>query len=441
LAQKKRRIPTCNDGELKMVKKILIICCLLACFSCVELQAKQHKHPHKTEKIAIHTYGGGKLLKTVFSSISLLIYGNSNTGLGKTFFGILRLAIAIGGFSAVMMAFSKGSFLPFIQGWFLPALGISTVLLIPRSTLNIEDHLTAKSGDISSAVIYKVDDVPFFLAQFSSITSWLSYKFTSALEDVTHGTNDPTYNWTGHIYAGESLFQAGQVRLNNPIIEQNLKNFCHQCIFNDLNINPPSYTRSELLHAKDILSFLQEKTTPWLSFSYQDQTGEVAQLKCSEGIKKIKEQFDHAHITKPLSVAHPSQVAQEGDLAKMAIIGEVGSAASLLLGQSNAAMSQQKKLMQQHYLIDTVKNSTNANYTKKKAEYNYQQTQKTLGALSATSIVSMRTFFEAVVYMSFPLVLILAIVSFGFKALANWAQFLLWINLWPHFLPHYINIS
>lgn len=418
---------------MKLLRKCILVFSFFVVFHGGELHAKEEKlKPHDKEIIAVHTYGGGELLKKVFNAISLLIYGNSKTGLGKTFYGIIHLSLAIGGLAAIMMAFSRGSFLPFIQGWFLPALGICGILLIPRSTLYIEDHLVAKSRDTKSAVISKVEDVPFFLAQFSSLTSWLSYKFTQALEDVTHGTNDSIYNWTGHIYAGESLFQSGKIQLSHPILEQNIKNFCYHCIFNDLNINPPSYTRDELAHTSDILSFLDEKTTPWLSFPYQKENGEVSQFTCAEGISDIHKQLNNASPIKSLSLLD-KQFPSLSDLTKPIILGEIGSAASLLLKASKYGQDTQKKLMTQQYLIDKIKTSTNPTYAQRRAEHNYQETQKTLGAMSATSIVSLRIFFEAVVYMTFPLVLIFALVCLGFKPLVTWAQFLLWINIWPPF--------
>ncbi|MCK4934751.1 MAG: conjugal transfer protein TraG N-terminal domain-containing protein, partial [Simkaniaceae bacterium] len=142
--------------------------------------------PH-SKNIAIHTFGGGELLEKVFNAVSMLIYGNSTSGLGKTFHSIIRIALVIGGFSVACLAFFREKFEPIIRSFFLPSLGITSFLLVPRTDVLIQDHLIQKTRSTEFSALIKVENVPFFLGKFVTLVSTLSYQITDALEGVTHG--------------------------------------------------------------------------------------------------------------------------------------------------------------------------------------------------------------------------------------------------------------
>ena len=166
------------------------------------------KEPSDT---AIHTYGGGDLLAKVFNAVSMLIYGNDKGTVSKTFNAILRVALTVGGFSSICIAFFREKFEPLVKCFFLPAVGILSILLVPRTTVIIQDHLVQKVKDAIKPALITVEHVPFFLGKLASLVSTVSYNFTEAMENVTHPVNGPMYNWTGHIYAAENIFQAREM--------------------------------------------------------------------------------------------------------------------------------------------------------------------------------------------------------------------------------------
>lgn len=421
-------------------KPILFYLLFLICFTPLTLHSKEENAFQKTEinqeeidrkNIAIHTYGGGESLGSVFRAISMLIYGNSSSGVGKTFGGILRIVLIIGGFAAILLAFSKESFNPLIKGWLLPAIFITGILLVPRKTVYIQDHLIPKSIDSKHSALIKVDDVPFFLAEFASLTSTLSYKFTGALEDVTHRVNDSMYNWTGHIYAGETFFQAGKVKINNSLVEENFRSYCRECVYRDIGIG--IYTRDELKTAPDLFAFLTKHASDLRSVRFRLDNGQVQWVPCSESIKRIKERFDRATVGGPLTKFQGKELGNAPEI----LFGEIGSEASFLLSQSSQGSDQIKNLMKQQIAVDLLQEEipgTLNSFAVKRAELLAQSNEKILGAKGVRSIVKMRNFFEGAIYIVFPLVLIFALIpSWGIKALVNWLQFVLWINIWPSF--------
>lgn len=380
------------------------------------------KEPSDT---AIHTYGGGGLLAKVFNAVSMLIYGNDKGTVSKTFNAILRVALTVGGFSSICIAFFREKFEPLVKCFFLPAVGILSILLVPRTTVTIQDHLVQKVKDANKPALITVQHVPFFLGKFASLVSTVSYNFNQALEGVSHGTDDAMYNWTGHIYAAENIFQAKKCRIANRLLEDNFREFCRECAYRDIGIG--LYSKDELVHAKHLLKFLEEHTSNIRTVFYRGSALDPTQgrfLTCKEAMQSMNLLFN----------------GQEGN-AKEIVVGEMGNDVFFLLGQKERGEAAIKNLIKQQIAIDVLKEEipgTLSSFASKRAEILQKENQKILGALGASSIVAMRNFFEALIYTVFPLMIVVSLLSFGIKPLISWVQFVLWVNTWP---PFYVVVK
>jgi conjugal transfer mating pair stabilization protein TraG len=370
---------------------------------------------------AIHTYGGGPLLEKVFNAIALILYGDAQSGIGKAFNGILRLSMAVGGFCCACLAFFREKFDPLFKTFFLPAVGIVCCLLVPRTSVLIVDHIGQKTP---SAVVWgtkKVDNVPFFLGKFATLVSEVSYRLERLFTDRVHDPNDKMYDWTGNIYAGENIFRARKCRISNPTLEDGFREFCRECVFRDIGIG--LYTKDQLIKTPNILKFLEENTSNMRTMFYKDPLSQGAPqsecLTCREAMKKMNQLLN----------------GKEGN-AKELLLGEIGNQIHFLLGQKQLGERDLQNLMKQQIAIDILKEeipgSLNS-FAAKRAEILQKENQKILGALGVSSLVAMRNFFEATIYMVFPVVLIVALLSFGMQAIIQWMQFVLWVNTWPLF--------
>jgi conjugal transfer mating pair stabilization protein TraG len=374
---------------------------------------------------AIHTYGGGDLLAKVFNAVSMLIYGNDKSTISKSFHAILRIALTIGGFSCICIAFFREKFEPIVKCFFLPAVGIFSILLVPRTTVIIQDHLAQKVRETNRPALITVEHVPFFLGKLASLVSTVSYNFTTALEGVTHGTDDTMYNWTGHIYAAENIFQAKKCRIGNRLLEDNFREFCRECVYRDVGIG--LYSKDELVHAKKLLQFLEERTSNIRTVFYRGNAENATEggfLTCKEAMKKMNQLF----------------YGQQGN-TKEIVLGEMGNDIFFLLGQKEKGEAAIKNLIKQQIAIDVLKEEmpgTLSSFASKRAEILQKENQKILGALGASSIVAMRNFFEAMIYTVFPLMIVVSLLSFGVKPLISWVQFVLWVNTWP---PFYVVVK
>ena len=396
---------------------LLLVCCfgfVTTSHAAPKRQSIRTKAETNQPDMAIHTYGGGELLSKTFNTISMLIYGNSSNGMGKTFNGILRMAVLIGGIAALCMAFTKGSFNPLIRSFAIPAMAVM-ILMTPRTKVYIQDHLVQATPHAQVASVRVVDNVPFFMGKIAMIMSQMSHVLTRNLESVAHGVNDAGYNWTGHIYAGHNLLGRQKCRIADSVLEDNFREFCHECVFRDLGIG--LYTKDELRQAKDLLKFLEANTSNIRTMRYREGR-DVSFLSCSEAMHRMNDRFQ----------------GEEGNTRDI-VVGEVSNELGFLLGQKKLGENELKKLMKQHVAIDVLKQELgkSQSFAVERADLQQQSQQKILGGLGARSIVSMRNFFEATVYMVFPLMLVLALVSFGFKPILNWLQFALWVNSWSLF--------
>lgn len=396
------------------------------------------------KNLAIHTYGGLQLFQTLFQAISMFIYGINKTGINSTFNGILRIAMTVGGFCAITMAFSKQSFEPLLKNFFLPCTFIMCCILLPQTSIHIQDHLLERDPIAKNSSLVTVTKVPFALGKLATLISTVSYKFVRALEDVSHGTGEPgpnnteqnpdmLYNWTGHIYAGENIFQAKKCRIGHPVLEDNFREFCHECVFRDLGIG--LYSKDDLIHATNILDFLTQHTSQIRTCYYRDifNQKELDEKKknttknlsaggfitCREAINKMNALFAKA---------------PENTNLKDILIGEVGDDFKFLLKNSKEDQKDLRNIIKQQMAIHVLKEEipgTLNSFAAKRAELLQRENQKTLGAMAAKTIVVMHNYFEAFLYIAFPLIVLYSLMSFGLQKLLVWCQLLLWVNSWP----------
>lgn len=414
-------------------KKILCASFVFFLFLTPECEAKDKNK--KEGEFAIHTYGGGDLLTRIFNTLAMVIYGNQKTGLGKTFNGVVRIALVIGGFSTVCLAFFREKFEPFIKQFFLPGIGIVTILLVPRTTVTIYDHLVAYDASTQRASVVQVANVPLFLCQFASLVSTLSYTLTDLLTNAAHGVNDPMYNWTGQIFAAENIFRTKKSRITNPIVEENLREFCRECVFRDIGLG--LYSKDELIHEKNILNFLSRNTSNLRTVLYRDSfkgSRDSEYVTCKESISRI-----NAILSEPSTGGRDKLdwiLGKQENNTKSIVFGEMGNELQFLIDQKNAGQQSIRDLVKQQIAVSYLKEEIPGSFDSfaaKRAEILQKENQKILGALGVKSIVGMRNFFEGVIYLIFPLIVVVSLMSFGFKSIIQWLHFVIWVNTWPIF--------
>ena len=400
------------------IKVLILMFWMHFCF-CDSIQPTPIEVTKNTpQENVIYTYGGGKVLNKIFSAISMFIYGKDK----QLFRAILITTALIGGFWAFCLSLFGSSFEPLIKQFFLPILVLSQALIVPKTTIHIVDVTIIKSPDSGHTSISKVDNVPFILGKFASLVSTIGFKITNALESLMHTNNNPIYNWTGRIYAGQNLFETSKYKIQDSNLETNFREFVRQCVFYDVKLG--LYTKDQLKSTPDLFNFLKNNTSNIRTVQYIDLTNSKQSTKSFCSCRKAAENME------PI-FSNQSQLFLRNN-----IFAGLKNTYSFLINQSDKAQLNQEKLIQQQLAMNIMKQEypgSNVAYASKRAQYQQRETQKILGNLGVHSIVSMRNVFEALIYAAFIFIIPLAFFPSGLKYLGTWSGLVMWIQLWPPF--------
>ncbi len=365
----------------------------------------------------IHTYGGSELLWRVFNALVLFFYGNGGSSLDKTFHSLVVIALTVGFVTAIYTALNRDLDIKLLRNYLVPTLLIMCLAMTPRTKVTIQDHLIQSSGSTKSAVV-AIENVPLALAVISQVISTLSYHITDLLEKVMH-QGDQLYNWTGHIYAGNNFFKMQRSKGIDKTTETNLREFCRECAWRDLGLG--LYTHESLSQTPNLLNFFKEKTSGIRMMPYQSESGKEWK-SCRDVISSIEESLKkQGGIPK----------RQLESVLKDSLSEEQGL--KFLMNKSTQTL---EELKNQKMFIETIKEEmpgTLNSFAAKRAEMIQKENQKLLGALGASSIVAMKNFFEAIILLMFPIILIMCLVSSSLKPMGSWLQFFCWVNVWPLF--------
>lgn len=367
--------------------------------------------------MTIITYGGGEILAKIFQSISLLFYGQGE-GLIRA---LMILTASIGGFWAFSQAFFRHSGEALLIRFFFPLLILVHLLLLPQTTVRIEDVTVLKSGDPTKKASITVDRVPFLLGKLASLVSTYGYKITQAVETVMHVPEDVSYNKTGHIFGAENLLEASSYRIRDADLENNFRNFVHQCVFYDLALG--KYSIDELKKSTDLWEFFSKNTSKVRGIMYcppkeksTDIIKKCAFCSCKEAIAKMTPLFEQ----------------EKNFYVNNEVYGRLPLSYQALTGLQNEAQN----LISQQLVMNTVTEDLqggSSSFAKSRAYTKQRETFHVLGSLTAKSLITMRNVLEALIYASFIFIAPIALLPNGFRFITTWAGLVIWIQLWPPF--------
>lgn len=355
--------------------------------------------------MTVITYGGGEVLKNIFDAIAMLLNG-SNGGFLRP---LLLISVSIGTLWAIIKAFFSNSAQSFLSQFIIPLIAIVGILLIPTSSVHIEDVLKDRS--------YKVDHVPVLLAKFSELASSIGYQITKAVEKVMHVPNDVSYNSTGMIFGADTAMDISRYQITNADLDKNLRSFCKQCVLYDLALG--RYTLDEMKKATDLWKFFEEKTSKVRMLRYQPMGNDGKEtlgeyLSCKDVIKKMTPFFEQ----------------EKGYYGQLDVCRHLPLTFQALTGMQK----DKEELISQQLMMNVLLDEYGGkNFAKGRAYLQQRNTYQALGALASSSLVTLRAVIESLVYAAFIFILPLSLLPGGLKFISTWVWLVLWIQLWPPF--------
>ncbi|PJD94528.1 MAG: hypothetical protein CK425_11135 [Parachlamydia sp.] len=349
-------------------------------------------------ELTIHTYGGGEILYKVFNALALLF--NSSGGPIQP---LAMIVASIGGVWAISKAFFSSPD-TFFQTYLLPLIVIPGIFMIPTSKVHIEDVLVNTS--------YTVDRVPLFLAKFSEIVSSIGYTLTTSIEKVMHSPNDAKYSATGMIFGSEVSFDISRYKIANADLEQNLRSFSKQCVLYDLAFG--RYSMDDLQKTTDLWKLLKDNTSNIRMIHYRDPTTKKSSyLPCSKALVQMEAIFE----------------GERKYLSNSDLIKNLPMTLQVLTGLQK---QKEEEISQQLLMLNLLAGDFSAGqFAKSRAQTQQRNTYLTLGSLASSSVVTLRTVIEVLIYVSFIFVVPLSLFPGGVKLIISWAWLVIWIQLWP----------
>jgi conjugal transfer mating pair stabilization protein TraG len=348
----------------------------------------------------VYTYGGGEILRNIFNSIAIMTTGG-------LFQSLLVIGMACGAFWVLAKSFFSPQIETIFLRFFLPAIAITCLLMLPKSKVHIEDAYTR------APIV--IDNVPWLIAKPAEIISTLGYRITEGFENVMHVPNDLRYCKTGMVFGSETAMDMKKYRLSNATLEQNLKKFSKQCVFYDLALN--KYTLDQFKRSTNLWSFLESNTSKVRMIPYADPVDAkkgVVYLNCQNAVKVMKPLFENEK-----NYCAKQDIAKNLPLTFQALTG---------LRKDKEELISQQLMMQ---LFEGELGSEN--FAKSRAYMQQKSTYHVLGSLASSSLVTMRAILEGFIYSAAIFVIPLSVLPGGFSFITNWLWMLIWIQLWPPF--------
>ena len=393
----------------------------------------------------IYTYEDVSTLKAVFNYLAMI---KTDSG----YMGIIQTVLIAGLTFTIIFKFLDIMSIP---KYLLSVVG---TMLIVFSTITTVHIVNVKSYDSLNPHVKNyavVDNVPFIFAVLSSAFSNVGYNSALLIEtifsDVTTAsdTTQASFLKTGNLGAWKILdaldsIDALSISSNGQEFNKNFKEYLHLCVYKICYAVDPGL-KDQIQQRSDILEYLSPFGSPneyVQNLSNQKVINSEGSLTtCGSLYNKAYSSFS---TLKASGVAYDkahslvSKITSNVDGAASAV-AKMMTGSNLASAQANInnyiLMTGVRKAFEnswQSYGIGA--SSAQAGFGAGLAEANLQAQGKVKAKSASSMMPSIHSVLQAVMYVLFPLVLIVQLFAGGFKILQNYILGILWLELW---IPSY----
>lgn len=384
----------------------------------------------------VYTIGGGEIVYEVLKAVAMCLNGGSGT---------LQALLRIGGFFGAFIVYYLilyGSPTEVFKNWGMPVILITTMLFVPTSTVWVKDTITRYH--------YKIDNVPYGLALFSSQISKLGLALTDIVEQSFSTPDDLKYQKTGMMFGSDILERAKTFRITNANFKENFRNFVGQCVKYDIMLNQ-KYSFDDLKNSNSIWDLITKDPSKNRGIYWLPLIGKgVAQyVTCAGAVEKFNQawaaELDRSFAVLSLKFFTGRFIANSGSTTpKFVMSSQLQDAlksemkknlfnVSSYLG--DIAISAEDTL-KQSLIINGIADSASENsklagtYAEARALEQQHITFDTIGRLAPKFLPIMKAIIEALAYTCFIFIIPLCMIPNGYKFLLNWISVLVWLQAW-----------
>lgn len=416
-----------------MVKKILLMVLLTTAFAFAD------------DGWWIYTYEDVSTLKAVFNYLAMI---KTDSG----YMGIIQTVLIAGLTFTIIFKFLDIMAIP---KYLLSVIG---TMLIVFSTITTVHIVNVKSYDSLNSHVKNyavVDNVPFIFAVLSSAFSSVGYNSALLIETIfsnvtsASDTTQASFLKTGNLGAWKILdaldsIDALAISSDGQEFNKNFNEYLQLCIFKiGFAIDPG--LKSLIQNKSDLLEYLSPTSSP---NEYIQNLSSQKVINSEGSLTTCGSLYNKAYSS--FSTLRASGVAYDKAHSLVSKItsnidGAASTVAKMMTGSGLASaqaninnyilMTGVRKAFEnswQSYGIGA--SSAQAGFGAGLAEANLQAQGKVKAKSASSMMPSIHSVLQAVMYVLFPLVLIVQLFAGGFKILQNYILGILWLELW---IPSY----
>lgn len=398
----------------------------------------------------LFSYGDVDTLALIFNALAAMTGGSSMAG-------AIAMVLILGFFGALIsMAVMKH-----LYGvhWLIAVFLINGVLLVPKTTVQIVDK-TAMQAPVL------VDNVPWGIGALASIVtsvgSGLTEMFETAFQVLPAALSgnsivtlpaDLTYEKTGMMFGATLIREAAKTRFQDPVFETDLVNFIANCTIYD--ISQGRIDANTFNNAKDLWPLMANTNQARFS-TLHGANGAVDSYSCPVAYASLDATMASQvtqQITNMAVFVNPALRANLGQsiTPSMSSAAAADLDAQLMAAYNRSALggaaATTAQIIRQHGLINAV-NGAGAMFSQRTNDpsalmLGMAQAQTTAahnaqkivgGKIAESALPLLHNGITAIVYTTFPLVILVALLLGGLGAirvLKMYSLSLVWLAMWP----------
>lgn len=382
----------------------------------------------------IYTYGGGEMLWTIFNGLALIFKSNSPylTSVGY-------LAMLVGGIWGTTAALYQANIGIFAKSWFIPSYAILSLMLVPKVTVNIVDEVDPYFRSD------RIDNIPVGIAVIASTASTISRALTEEIESVFPTPDSLRYVKAGPVFGARLAAQARYVRIKDPIVRSNVKNFMRQCFFWPFVASNLKGLKHEALTTNDILSFIRSNPHPWLGVYWKSPDGSQSFMDCKLAVSQVAEvmavEGDKGllHLASILFGGSPDTSEVSSNLKHM--MKDAWGTLARQTSEASSSVGQQMLVNAYREAVDDTREEMGQDrLSPELLSYSATRTlaQQSMSFLvKGTVATSFMPMVQAILFgmllIIFVLIIPLCFVPGGLSLLALWIRLIFWVQSFPVF--------
>lgn len=378
-------------------------------------------------------YWNGAQLRDLFEAVVAITSGPSYQGLIKS-------AVLAGFLVTLTTALFRWQGMAAKTFLFAVVLFYS-LLLIPKTDLSIHDE--------RAGTVHVVQNVPFGIGFFASVTSRIGHFLTTGFESAFALPDAEKFSKFGMVYPQRAVSVLQGIGTVTPLGRRKVNRFVADCLTPELTDNPAKV--NALAQSSDLWATVT--ASGWLNpaRSTLNENGEVK--RCDEAAVELETFLNGSELDEIKKKLGALLTPDRADPAH-AIMTSLPHAESLLLGLSRSLDSSLKHSIMLQAIPEGVSSiaqlsgsplSLAVNLAKAQGNLASEISYRTMSEIAKVSLPKIRNCIEFVIIAAFPLVFIL-IIAAGSNAGLIFRSFfvlLIWVQLWAplYAVANYLLIS